>query len=117
MPSVPMMSTSQALGSRLLLIMLMTVQGTMPKNSSIEVQHWTALMSVRCLHPAVDDSAQLGHLDQRGFGDVAGGDVRLDGRACLHRSSSSFKALDAAEDSHRSSVSTVMPLFSSSFSL
>ena len=29
---------------RLLLIMLMMVQGTTPKNSSIEVQHCTALM-------------------------------------------------------------------------
>ena len=39
------MSTSQALESRSLLIMLMTVQGTTPKYSSIDVQHWTALMS------------------------------------------------------------------------
>ena len=40
---VPQTSTSQALGIRLLLIMLMMVQGTTPKNSSIEVQHCTAL--------------------------------------------------------------------------
>ena len=29
---------------RLLLIMLMMVQGTTPKYSSMEVQHWTALI-------------------------------------------------------------------------
>ena len=44
MLSVPGTSTSQAEGIRLLLIMLMMVQGTTPKNSSIEVQHCTALM-------------------------------------------------------------------------
>src|ERR1700722_3550223 len=41
---VPMVSTSQAEGMRLSLIMLMTVQGTTPKYSSMEVQHWTELM-------------------------------------------------------------------------
>ena len=45
---VPQTSTSQALGSRSLLIMLMTVQGTTPRFSSIEVQHCTALM-VTCV--------------------------------------------------------------------
>ena len=43
MLSVPQTSTSQALGIRLLLIMLMMVQGTTPKYSSIAVQHCTAL--------------------------------------------------------------------------
>src|ERR1035438_4268180 len=40
---VPGTSTSQADGMRSLLIILMMVQGTMPKYSSKEVQHWTAL--------------------------------------------------------------------------
>ncbi len=44
MLSTPGTSTSQAEGMRLFDIMLMMVQGTTPKNSSIEVQHWTALM-------------------------------------------------------------------------
>ena len=38
------MSTSQALDSKLSLIMLITVQGTIPRFSSMEVQHCTALM-------------------------------------------------------------------------
>ena len=41
----PQISTSQALGSRSLLIMLIIVQGTTPKYSSIAVQHCTALMA------------------------------------------------------------------------
>src|ERR1700683_1752794 len=40
-PIMPTISVSQALGSRLLDIMLMMVQGTTPKNSCIAVQHWT----------------------------------------------------------------------------
>ena len=39
------MSVSQALGESALLSMLMTVQGTTPKFSSIEVQHWRAVPS------------------------------------------------------------------------
>ena len=52
--STPQTSTSQALGIRLLLIMLITVQGTTPKYSSIEVQHCTALMctSVSRIQPS-----------------------------------------------------------------
>ncbi len=37
-------STSQALDIRFSLIMLITVQGTTPKNSSSDVQHWMALI-------------------------------------------------------------------------
>src|ERR1035437_4192939 len=42
MESVPSTSTSHAEGIRFSLIMDITVQGTMPRYSSIEVQHWTA---------------------------------------------------------------------------
>ena len=45
MPTTPGTSTSQALECRPLHIMLITVQGTTPKYSSMEVQHCTALMS------------------------------------------------------------------------
>jgi hypothetical protein len=52
MPMTPAISTSQALDMRFSLIMLMTVQGTTPKNSSSEVQHWMAEMEtwVCCIH-------------------------------------------------------------------
>jgi hypothetical protein len=43
MLTVPQTSTSHALGKFSLLIMLMTVHGTTPKYSSIDVQHCTAL--------------------------------------------------------------------------
>ena len=41
--TVPMMSISHALLISMLLIMLIKVQGTTPKNSSIAVQHWMAV--------------------------------------------------------------------------
>ena len=44
MARAPQTSTSQALGSNWSLIMLITVQGTTPKYSSIEVQHCRAEM-------------------------------------------------------------------------
>ena len=53
------------------LIMLITVQGTTPKYSSIEVQHCTALMSTFVvLHPAVDHDAELRHLHERVVGNA-----------------------------------------------
>ena len=45
MPITPQISISQALDIRFSLIMLITVQGTTPKNSSSDVQHCTALTS------------------------------------------------------------------------
>src|SRR5665213_4065655 len=55
MLSVPMVSVSQALGNRFSLIMLITVQGTTPKYSSIEVQHCTELTvsSLAFIHPSI----------------------------------------------------------------
>src|ERR1035441_3765920 len=52
---VPGTSTSHADGIRSLLIMLMTVHGTTPKYSSIEVQHCTALIVtwVCFIHPSM----------------------------------------------------------------
>ena len=44
MPSTPQTSTSQALESSASLIMLISVHGTMPRFSSSEVQHCTALI-------------------------------------------------------------------------
>ena len=70
---VPQMSASQALASSSLLIMLMTVQGTTPKNSSIAVQHWIALTAMSfVVHPVFDHIAELGHLDQRRVGNALG---------------------------------------------
>ena len=86
MLTVPQMSASQALASRSLLIMLITVQGTTPKNSSIDVQHWIALtLTSACVHPVLDDEAELGHLQERGVGNAAGGDVVLDLRQLVLR--------------------------------
>ena len=45
--TTPVTSTSQALGRSPSLIMLMTVQGTTPKNSCSAVQHWIADPSSR----------------------------------------------------------------------
>ena len=55
--------------------------------------------AVGLLHPAFDHRAQLGHLQQRGFGDVVGGDVLLDGgQLGLHSVVRVLQAIDAAED-------------------
>ena len=81
--------------------MLITVQGTTPKNSSSEVQHCTALMSTSCLlHPAVDHGAELRHLHQRFVGDAVGRDVLRGSRASfrLHVGIVVLHAVDAAED-------------------
>ncbi len=98
MLSTPQMSTSQALDIKSSLIMLITVQGTTPRFSSIEVQHWIALMrDSRLFHPAVDHGAELGHLDQRGLGHIVCGDVLLDGlQFCLRGIVRVFHAFDAA---------------------
>jgi len=45
--SAPTISVSQAEGVSALLAMLITAQGTIPKYSSIDVQHWTAVASSR----------------------------------------------------------------------
>ena len=45
------MSSRRPMARLALLIMLMIVHGTTPKNSSIEVQHWIALVDV--LVPAI----------------------------------------------------------------
>jgi len=52
MLSSPVMSTSHALGLSDSLIMLISVQGMMPKNSCKLVQHWIAVPSRRksCIH-------------------------------------------------------------------
>ena len=64
------------------------------------VQHCTAVRSARWpLIQCVDDRAELGHLEQRGFGRVADGDVLLDGGELgLRRVVVVLHAGDAAED-------------------
>ena len=93
--------------------MLMTVQGTTPKYSSIEVQHCTALMRHFGLrHPAVDHGAELRHLHQRVRRDAAGESTYFlnRGELGLRRVVVVFHALDAAQISERSSGSIEMPL-------
>ena len=69
MPITPQISTSQALDMRFSLIMLMTVQGTTPKNSSSDVQHCTALMatSVSAIQPSMT-APSLAILSKAGAG-------------------------------------------------
>ena len=100
MPITPQTSTSQAEAKRFSLIMLITVQGTTPKYSSMR---GPALDggdgAVGLLHPAFDHGAELCHLQERGFGDVVGGDVLLDGGELrLHRVVRVLQPIDAAED-------------------
>ena len=66
MAIVPQMSTSQALGSRLLLIMLITVQGTTPKYVFKGGPALNGTDSHLCLlHPSFDHGSQLRHLHER----------------------------------------------------
>ena len=69
---------------------------------------------VGLLHPAVDDRAQLGHLEQRGVGDARGRDILLDGgQLGLRGVVGVLHAwLMRPKISDRSIVSMVMPLVS-----
>ncbi len=120
MPITPGTSVSHADGIRSLLIMLMTVQGTMPMFSSIDVQHCSAVMSSRVSSIqrrmptailAIFISAAAGT-----FGPTLA--YALTASSCsLTAGSSSFMRSIQPASSLRSSVSTLMPLSSSSFSL
>ena len=80
--------------------MLMMVQGTTPKNSSIEVQHCTALMVTwACFIQPSMTAPSLAILRSACFGDAGGGDVVLDGGELgLRRVVGVFHVVDAAED-------------------
>ena len=116
MPTTPQMSTSQALDIRFSLIMLITVHGTTPKNSSSDVQHWMALMETCvCSIQRIDHRAELGHLHQR-FEREPDRWRRTSGwhPAWPASASSSFMRMMRPKISERSMGSTVMPLASSS---
>ena len=113
------MSTSQALESRLSLIMLMTVHGTTPRYSSIEVQHCTALMatsvaaiqwSTTAPSLAIFISAAAGTPLESTYFLIAAS------LACA-ASSLSFMRSMRPRTSERSSVSIEMPCASRIFSL
>jgi hypothetical protein len=91
--------------------MLMMVQGTTPKNSSIEVQHCTALMvTLVCFIQPSMTAPSLAILSSAAFGN-ADGDVALDGgQLGLRRVVVSFMRLMRPKTSDRSRVSMVMPL-------
>ena len=119
MPTAPQMSTSQALDISSLLIMLITVHGTTPKNSSMAVQHWMALTatSVSAIQPsmttpsfAIFISAARARRRSATYAVIAAS------FACT-AASSSFSRPMRPRISERSTVSTEMPLASSSFSL
>ena len=99
--------------------MLIIVQGTTPKYSSMRRPALDRRrVEVVVLHPAVEDHAELGHLEQRHFGDATGAGIGPNLRQLrVDRRVGVGQALDAPEDSDRSSVSRLMPDCSSSFSL
>ena len=112
MLTVPQMSTSQALGIRSLLIMLIIVQGTTPKYSSIEVQHCTALMvtSAAFIHCSIT-APSFAILISAGFRNAARSKRIFDlMRASLARRVVVLQLRDAPENFGKSSVSTEMPL-------
>ena len=82
------------------LIMLMTVQGTTPKNSSIDVQHCTALI-VTCvcfIQPSMT-APSFAIFISASSGTPDGGDILLDGgQLGLRRIVVVLHAIDAAED-------------------
>ncbi len=100
MPTTPQTSTSQALGIRLSLIMLMTVQGTTPKNSSIDVQHCTALTVISFAFIQLSITApSFAILMQRLGRHALGGNIALDGgQLRLHGVVVVLQPLDAAKD-------------------
>ena len=54
--------------------------------------------AIGLLHPLLDDHAQLRHLDQRGYGNIVGGHIRLNGRELgLHRIVVILEPLDTAQ--------------------
>ena len=56
-------------------------------------------LDVSLLHPVIDHIAELGHLDQRGIGNAAGGDVLANvGEFALHARVIIFQLGDAAEN-------------------
>ena len=80
--------------------MLITVQGTTPKYSSIEVQHCTALMASSFAFIQLSITApSLAIFIKRGCGNAVGGDVALDRvELRLRGVVAVLHALDAAED-------------------
>ena len=118
MLSVPSTSTSQADGIRLSLIMLMTVQGTMPRNSSIEVQHCTAetVSSLAFIQWSITAPSLAIFISAASGVSPTGMYFLMAASFACAASSLSFMRPMRPITSLRSSVSTVMPDFSSSFS-
>ena len=80
--------------------MLITVHGTTPKNSSIDVQHWTALMSrsLSAIHRSITTpSMAIFMIASSGMPSV---ETYCADRASfrLHVGILAFQAVDAAED-------------------
>ena len=119
MATVPMTSTSHALGISLLLIMLMTRAG----HDTEELFHGRPTLDGRgvelsLVHPVVDGNTKLRHLHQGVSRDIGRLDIGLDvGQLGLHSGVIVGHGIDPAEEFERSRVSTLMPAFSSSFSL
>jgi hypothetical protein len=100
MLSVPGTSTSQALGIRFFAHHAHDGAG---HDAEVLFERGPALDGadgdVVLLHPGIDDRAQLGHLEQRGIGNAARGDVTLDrGELGLRGIVGVLHAVDAAEN-------------------
>src|ERR1700722_3151359 len=109
---VPQISTSHALGNRLSLIMLMTVQGTTPKYSSSDVQHWIAVIFtlVSAIQPSMTaPSFAILIRAESGTLPVDTYFLMADNLSCA-ASSVSFIFSMRPRTSDRSSVTTEMPL-------
>ena len=119
MPMRPVMSVSQALGTRALLSMLMAVQGTTPKYSSIEVQHWMAVPASSCSAMCASrTTANLAMRSSDSFGIlVAFTYWRISSSFDSTAESLSLRFHALPKISDRSTLSTEMPARSSSFSL
>ena len=119
MPSTPQISTSQALESRLSLIMLMTVHGTTPKFSSMEVQHCTALIatSVAAIHWSITAPSFAIFIKAAAGTLLASTYFLIDASFACAVSSLSFMRSMRPSTSDRSSVSIEMPFDSRIFSL
>ena len=118
MPISPVISVSQALGTSASLSMLITEQGVMPKFSSMDVQHWTAVPDNSC--SSIKRSRTTPNLaifsrESRGIPSTETYSLNDSSFVFTEVSAESRDSI-CPKMSDRSTVSTEMPASSSSFS-
>ena len=119
METTPVISTSHALGIRRSLIMLITVQGLMPKLRCIEVQHWIAVAcrSYSRIHADSTIASFAICLRDRPGVSPQGAYPWICSSRSVTRTSSSAMLSALPNTSDRSMVLTLIPAPCSSFSL